>query len=92
MKEYAHVTGKKQDPNWGYIDAIRIARNMLIHNGGRVLQKYREQMNQYGIGMRDEDFGLYIDYATIKKMHQAIVEFIDRVFVSGQDFKDIFVE
>lgn len=92
LKEYASVSGIKQDSNWGYIDAIRTARNMLVHNGGRVVEKYRGQMNQYGIGMREEDFGVYIDYETIKKMHKAIIEFIDRVFVSDQDFKNIITE
>lgn len=92
LKEYAQVTGIKQDPNWGYIDAIRTARNMLVHNGGRVAEKYREKMKQYGIGMREEDYSVYIDYQTIKKMHDAIIEFIDRVFISGQNYKDVCPE
>ena len=92
LKEYAHVTDIKQDHNWGYIDAIRTARNMLVHNGGRVVEKYREKMNQYEIGMREEDYGVYIDYQTIKKMHDAIIEFIDRVFISNQNFKDECIE
>lgn len=92
LKEYAHVTEVKQDPNWGYIDAIRTARNMLVHNGGRVVEKYREKMNQYGIGMREEDFCVYIDYETINKMHGAIIEFIDRVFKSEQDYREITTE
>ena len=92
LKEYAHVTEVKQDPNWGYIDAIRTARNMLVHNGGRVVDKYREKMNQYGIGMREEDFCVYIDDETINKMHGAIIEFIDRVFKSEQDYREITTE
>lgn len=82
LQEYANITGIKQDPNWPYIEAIRTARNMIVHNGGRVKEIDRTKMKKYGIGMREEDFSVYIDYNSLKSMYSSIIEFIDRVFTN----------
>lgn len=80
IKEYAHIDNIKQDPQWEYVTAIRDARNMVVHNGGRVKEEYREKFVRLNIGMREEDFGVYIDYDTIVNMYRAVIEFIDRIF------------
>lgn len=79
LKEYAAIDYIKQDKSWGYIDAIRTARNMIVHNGGRVKESEREKMEHYNIGMREEDYGLYIDHETIENMYTELVGFVDRV-------------
>ena len=79
LKEFADIDSIKQDRAWGYIDAMRTARNMIVHNGGRVKESARTKMNQFNIGMREEDYSLYIDHETIKEMYEEIIGFVDRV-------------
>ena len=52
---------------------------MIVHNGGRVKESARTKMNQFNIGMREEDYSLYIDHETIKEMYEEIIGFVDRV-------------
>lgn len=80
LKQFAYINGIKQDHQWEYITVIRDARNMVVHNGGRVKEELRSKFNKYSIGIREEDFGIYLDYDTILTMYNAILEFIDRVF------------
>lgn len=80
LKQFAQIQGIKQDPQWEYITVIRDTRNMVVHNGGRVKEEFRDKFNKYSIGMREEDFGVYLDYDTILTMYNAILDFIDRVF------------
>jgi hypothetical protein len=80
LKEYAHIDGIKQNSQWEYVTAIRDSRNMVVHNGGRVKEDYREKLVRFNIGMREEDFSVYVDHDTILNMYRAIVEFMDQVF------------
>lgn len=79
LKEYAGIDSIKRDQAWGYVDVIRTARNMIVHNGGRVKESERGKMDQFNIGMREEDHVLYIDHDTIENMYKEIMGFIDRV-------------
>ena len=58
---------------------MRTARTMIVHNGGRVKESARTKMNQFNIGMREDDYSLYIDHETIKEMYEEIIGFVDRV-------------
>lgn len=65
--------------NWEYITAIRDARNMVVHNGGRVVKDF-EKYDKFGIGYREEDNQIYLQYEDIVKFYDAIIEFMDISF------------
>lgn len=77
LKQFAYINGIKQDPQWEYITVIRDAKNMVVHNGGRVKEELRSKFNKYSIGMREDDIGICLDYDTL---YNTILVFIDRVF------------
>lgn len=64
---------------WEYITVIRDARNMVVHNGGRVVKDF-EKYDKFGIGYREEDKQIYLQYEDIVKFYDAIIEFMDTSF------------
>lgn len=80
LKNVGKIDGIKQDKKWAQVKAYRDARNMIVHNGGRVPERLRDEMRNFNIGMREEDFGLYIDKETIEIAYKTIVQFIDNVY------------
>ncbi len=79
LKKVVKINGFTSDSQWEYITAIRDARNMVVHNGGRIYKDF-EKYDKFKIGYREEDHQLYLEYADIIKMYNAILEFIDRAF------------
>lgn len=79
LKDAVGIKGFKDDRQWEYISAIRDARNMVVHNGGRLVRDF-DKFKKFGIDYREEDKHLYLDYEDIVKMYDAILEFIDRTF------------
>lgn len=64
---------------WEYITVIRDARNMVVHNGGRIYKEF-DKYDKFKIGYREEDHQLYLEYNDIVKMYDAILDFMDRTF------------
>lgn len=80
IKEEVKIDGFKSG-KWEYITSIRDARNMIVHNGGRVVkEKDFKKFDKFSIGYRDEDNQIYLQYTDITKMYDAIVEFMDKSF------------
>lgn len=79
LKEEVGIIGFTADKQWEYITAIRDARNMIVHNGGRIHKDF-EKYDKFGIGYREEDHQLYLEYGDIIKMYDAILDFMDRAF------------
>lgn len=79
LKEEVNVKGFSENKNWEYITAIRDARNMVVHNGGRLTKDFAK-FDKFGIGYREEDKQLYLEYQDIVKMYDAILGFIDSSF------------
>lgn len=75
--------GITDDALWEKITAIRAARNAIVHCGGRVPEAKRELLKKYKIGMREEDFSVYIDAETIKDIFNSVMTFMDRIFNKG---------
>lgn len=81
LKSCAKVKGIKSDPQWEYITTIRDCRNMVVHNGGRIVKEEdRKKCDKFNIGYREEDYQLYIEYSDVEKFYNAILEFMDRSF------------
>ena len=64
---------------WEYITVIRDARNMVVHNGGRIVKDF-EKYDKFGIGYREEDNQIVISYEDIVKFYDTIIEFMDSSF------------
>ncbi|WP_243429418.1 hypothetical protein [Clostridium botulinum] len=80
IKEDVKIEGFKSG-KWEYITAIRDARNMIVHNGGRVVKESDfKKLDKFFIGYRDEDKQIYLEYTDIVKMYDAIMEFMDKSF------------
>ena len=79
LKEEVGIIGFTADKQWEYITAIRDARNMIVHNGGRIHKDF-EKYDKFGIGYREEDHQLYLEYGDIIKMYDVILDFMDRAF------------
>lgn len=79
LKTEVGVQGFKADKQWEYISVIREARHMIVHNGGRI-SKGIEKFDKFGIGYREEDKQIYVEYEDIIKMYEALMDFMDRVF------------
>lgn len=79
LKKEVGITGFTADKQWEYITVIRDARNMVVHNGGRLIKDF-EKFDKFNIGYREEDKQLYLEYADIVKMYDAILDFMDRAF------------
>ncbi len=79
LKEVAGIVGFTSDKQWEYITAIRDARNMVVHNGGRIYKDF-DKYDKFQIGYREEDHQLYLEYGDIIKMYEAILDFMDRAF------------
>lgn len=79
LKEVVGIEGFTSDEQWEYITAIRDARNMVVHNGGRIYKDF-EKYDKFNIGYRDEDKQLYLEYCDIIKMYDAILDFMGRAF------------
>lgn len=72
VKIHGFTSGK-----WEYITAIRDARNMVVHNGGRVIkEKDFKKFDKFSIGYREENKQIYLQYDDIVKMYDAIIEFM----------------
>lgn len=79
LKDVVGIDGFTSDKQWEYVTAIRDARNMVVHNGGRIYKDY-DKYNKFKIGYREEDHQLYLEYDDIVKMYNAILDFMDRAF------------
>ena len=79
LKDEVGISGFTADKQWEYITAIRDARNMVVHNGGRLVRDF-DKFDKFNIGYREEDKQLYLEYTDIVKMYDAILEFMDRAF------------
>ena len=79
LKTVVGIDGFTADKQWEYITAIRDARNMVVHNGGRIYKDF-EKYDKFNIGYREEDHQLYLEYGDIVKMYDAMLDFLDRAF------------
>lgn len=79
LKTEVHIQNFTNDQEWEYITAIRDARNMVVHNGGRLVRDF-DKFDKFQIGYREEDKQLYLECQDIEKMYDAIMDFIDRAF------------
>lgn len=79
LKDEVGISGFTADKQWEYITAIRDARNMIVHNGGRLVRDF-DKFDKFNIGYREEDKQLYLEYTDIVKMYDAILDFMDRAF------------
>lgn len=79
LKEVVGIVGFASDKQWEYITAIRDARSMVVHNGGRIYKDF-EKYDKFQIGYREGDHQLYLEYSDIIKMYDAILDFMDRAF------------
>lgn len=79
LKDVVGIDGFTSDKQWEYITAIRDARNMVVHNGGRIYKDFNKY-NKFKIGYREGDNQLYLEYDDIIKMYDAILDFMDRAF------------
>lgn len=79
LKDVVGIVGFTSDAQWEYITAIRDARNMVVHNGGRINKDF-EKYDKFDIGYREEDHQLYLEYSDIIKMYDAMLDFLDRAF------------
>lgn len=79
LKKVVGLVGFASDEKWEYITAIRDARNMVVHNGGRINKDF-QKFDKFGIGYREENHQLYLEYRDIVKMYDAILEFMERAF------------
>ena len=79
LKDVVGIVGFTSDAQWEYITAIRDARNMVMHNGGRINKDF-EKYDKFDIGYREEDHQLYLEYSDIIKMYDAMLDFRDRAF------------
>ena len=62
LKNEVNIKGFYENKNWEYITTIRDARNMVVHNGGRLTKGF-EKFDKFGIGYREEDKQLYLNYS-----------------------------
>ncbi len=79
LKTEVGIQGFTADEQWEYITTIRDARNMVVHNGGRLVRDF-DKFDKFNIGYREEDHQLYIEYNDIVNMYNAILDFMDRSF------------
>ena len=79
LKTVVGIDGFTSDKQWEYITVIRDARNMVVHNGGRLYKDF-DKYDKFNIGYREEDHQLYLEYDDIVKMYDAILDFLDRSF------------
>lgn len=79
LKNEVNIKGFYENKNWEYITTIRDARNMVVHNGGRLTKGF-EKFDKFGIGYREEDKQLYLEYQDIVKMYDAIMDFMEDSF------------
>lgn len=79
LKTEVHIQNFTNDQEWEYITAIRDARNMVVHNGGRLVRDF-DKFDKFQIGYREEDKQLYLECQDIETMYEAIMGFIDRAF------------
>jgi len=79
LKEVVGIVGFTSDKQWEYITTIRDARNMVVHNGGRIYKDF-DKYDKFQIGYREENHQLYLEYGDIVKMYDAILDFMDRAF------------
>ena len=88
LKNVVKVDGFTSDSQWEYITTIRDARNMVVHNGGRLKKKDLKKYDKFGIGYHEEDKKLSLEYSDIVKMYEAIIEFMGRAFVIEPKLSD----
>lgn len=79
LEKVVNVRGIKADQNWEYVKTIIEARNMIVHNGGRVIGK-KDTYEKFGFYLYEEDGRLGFEYEDIIRMYEAILEFIERIF------------
>ncbi len=80
IKKEVKIEGFKSD-KWEHITAIRDARNMIVHNGGRIVKEEDfKKFDKFSIGYRDEDKQIYLEYTDIIKMYDVIMEFMNESF------------
>lgn len=79
LKDVVGIDGFTADKQWEYITVIRDARNMVVHNGGRIYKEF-DKYDKFKIVYREEDHQLYLEYNDIVKMYDAILDFMDRTF------------
>ena len=53
---------------------------MIVHNGGRLEREGLSDFQKFGIGYRDEDLQIYLEYQDVEKMYDAVLEYIGRVY------------
>lgn len=79
LEKVAGIRGIKQFKQWEFLDTIREARNMLIHNGGRINGNI-SKFEKYKFYVRKEDKQLFFDYDFVTKIYETILAFIDYAF------------
>lgn len=79
LKEEVKIKDFTNNKNWEYITTIRDARNMVVHNGGRLVKDFNK-FDKFNIGYREEDKQLYLEYQDIVKMYDAIMDFMNDSF------------
>ena len=79
LEKVVNLKGIKSNSRWEYVKTVRDARNMIVHNGGRVKDKART-FEKFGFYVREEDKKLMFEYKDIIKMYEGIMEFIEMIF------------
>lgn len=79
LKDEVGVKGFTSVKLWEYITVIRDARNMIVHNGGRINKDF-DKFDKFNICYSEEDNKIFLDYNEIMKMYDAILEFMDEAF------------
>lgn len=93
LQEYTQIKDVENDEDWEKIRAIRLARNAVVHHGGRVPEKDKKLLEKYNMETNEEDNSVYIDKETMNDIYDTVLSFIDRIFEKGvilekQSFSD----
>ena len=63
LKDVVGIDGFTADKQWEYITVIRDARNMVVHNGGRIYKEF-DKYDKFKIVYREEDHQLIWNITT----------------------------
>lgn len=80
LEKVASVRGIKSDTQWEYVKTIRDARNMVVHNGGRVTGKKMRTKSSVSICMKKIvglTLNMMILFACMKQLWSLLIGFLE---------------
>jgi hypothetical protein len=80
LEKVVGIKGIKQDSNWNFVKTVRDARNVIVHNDGRIKNEEKSKYQKYDFYIRDEDNKLLFDFDKLIEIYNVILEFIDTIF------------